>query len=80
MKTLNDHIEINPKILVGKPVIAGTRIAVDLILGKLAHGENIEGILEDYPQVTRDDIQAVMQYAQNTIKKEEIYPLRFAHD
>ena len=59
MKTYwKDHIETNPKILVGKPVIKGTRIAVDFILELLVQGWTIEKILKNYPQLKKEDIQA----------------------
>ena len=56
-------IESNPKIMVGKPVIRGTRITVELILDKLAAGETVEQILEDYPHLTREGIRAASEFA-----------------
>ena len=56
-------IESNPKIMVGKPVIRGTRITVELILDKLAAGETVEQILEDYPHLTREGIRAALKFA-----------------
>ena len=56
-------IESNPKIMVGKPVIRGTRITVELILDKLAAGEMVEQILEDYPHLTREGIRAALEFA-----------------
>ena len=58
-----DHIVSNPEVLVGKPVVKGTRISVELILGWLADGWTFEQILESYPHITRDDIQAALAYA-----------------
>lgn len=59
----------NPKILAGKPVIAGTRIPVSLILNLLAHGQTIEEIADDYPDLTAEDIKAVIEYAQKAVEK-----------
>jgi len=56
-------IESNPKIMVGKPVIRGTRITVELILDKLAAGETVEQILEDYSHLTREGIRAALEFA-----------------
>ncbi len=56
----HDRITTNPDVLVGKPVIKGTRISVELILGWLAHGWSYEDILESYPHITRDDILAAL--------------------
>lgn len=55
-------IEINPKIMMGKPVIKGTRITVELILEKLSYGETIEDILVAYPHITRENIQASLAF------------------
>lgn len=57
------HIEINPQILVGKPVIKGTRISVELILDRLADGWGVEEILNAYPHITRKDVLAVIAFA-----------------
>lgn len=62
-------IEINPKIMFGKPVIAGTRIPVEIILDKLAAGQTIREILEDYPRLTKGDIQTAIDYANSLVKK-----------
>lgn len=60
----------NPKILAGKPVIAGTRIPVTLILNLLAHGQTIAGIIGDFPDLTEEDIKAAVKYAEKTIERE----------
>jgi uncharacterized protein (DUF433 family) len=59
--TITDRIEINPKIMMGKPVIRGTRIAVELILRKLGEGAKEVDLLEAYPQLKREGIQAAMR-------------------
>jgi uncharacterized protein (DUF433 family) len=70
-----ERIVVNPKVLVGKPVIKGTRISVELILELLAERWTHEQILKSYPQLTEEDIWAVLQYAAETIKEEKVYPL-----
>jgi uncharacterized protein (DUF433 family) len=57
------RIEINPEVMLGKPVIAGTRIPVEQILRKLAADMNVEAVLRDHPRLTRDDIHAALAYA-----------------
>lgn len=70
-----DHIEVNPKILVGKPVIKGTRISVDFILELLAQGWTNEQILKNYTQLKKDDIQVALEYSAHSLKLESLYPL-----
>jgi uncharacterized protein (DUF433 family) len=60
-------IEADPGIMVGKPVIKGTRITVELILDKLAEGQTVEQILEDYPHLTREGVQAALRYAAESV-------------
>lgn len=62
----------DPNILVGKPVIKGTRIPVSLILNLLAHGYNIERVIEAYPVLKTEDIQAALEYAEEIIDREHI--------
>lgn len=61
--------------MMGKPVIKGTRITVELILEKLAAGETIEQILEEHPQLTREAIQAALAFAAEVLKSDVIYPI-----
>jgi len=61
--SLSNRIEINPEIMLGKPVIKGTCITVEMIIKKLAQDVAIEDILADFPRLTRDDIQAALAYA-----------------
>lgn len=61
-------IECNPSIMMGKPVIAGTRLPVDLILEKIAAGETIEQLLEEYPRLTDEGIRAAFYYVVQTIR------------
>ncbi len=66
-----DRIESDPKVMFGKPVIKGTRIPVDLILRKLSEGADKEDLLEAYPNITNEDIQAVLAYASKVLSFEE---------
>lgn len=61
-----ERIEINPSVMLGKPVIRGTRITVELILRKLAEGATEAELLEDYPHLTTEDIRAAMAYGAAT--------------
>ena len=70
-----ERIIIDPAILTGKPVIKGTRIAVEFLLELLAEGWSHKEILCNYPSVTDDDIQAALHYAAETLKRERVYPL-----
>ena len=70
-----ERIEINPTILVGKPVIRGTRLAVEFILDLMAEGWTTEQILENYPSLVIEDLQAVLRYAADSIKHERVFPL-----
>ncbi len=70
---VNDRITVNPEILVGKPIIRGTRISVEFILELLASGMSIEDILEGYPHLKKEDILAAIEYAAKRLKHEEIY-------
>ncbi|MGH7813399.1 MAG: DUF433 domain-containing protein [Candidatus Binataceae bacterium] len=56
------RVDINPKVMLGKPVIKGTRITVELILRKLAEGETERELLEDYPHLTKEDLRAAVAY------------------
>ena len=70
-----DRIVVDPRVMVGKPVIKGTRVPVDAILRRLAEGMSIDEILEEYPNLTREDISAALEYAEEIIRGEEIIPL-----
>jgi uncharacterized protein (DUF433 family) len=67
-----ERIEINPEVMLGKPVIRGTRIPVELVLRKLSEGATENDLLEAYPRLTRPDIQAAFAYAANTLSHETI--------
>lgn len=63
--TITERIEINPKVMMGKPVIRGTRIPVELILRKISGGASESDLLEAYPKLTHEDIQAAIRYSIN---------------
>jgi len=69
---ISEHIDINPEVMSGKPVIRGTRIPVELVLRKLGEGIAENDLLEAYPRLTRKDIRAAMTYAAETIACEEL--------
>ena len=69
--TITDRIEMNPKVMMGKPVIRGTRVTVELILRKLSEGAREADLLAAYPKLTREDIQAAVRYAADTVAHEE---------
>ena len=67
--TIPDRIEINPRVMLGKPVIRGTRIPVELLLRKLGEGAPEADLLEAYPQLVREDIQAARLYGGQVQRK-----------
>ena len=69
---IQERIEINPEVMLGKPVIRGTRITVELILRKLSEGATEADLLEGYPRLTRQDIQAALAYAASLLAHETI--------
>jgi uncharacterized protein (DUF433 family) len=71
-----DHIVTDSEVLTGKPVIRGTRLAVDFILALLADGWTEQQILENYPSVSAEALRAVFAYAAETLGDEAIYPIR----
>lgn len=73
-----DRIIIDPKILLGKPVIKGTRLAVELIVELLAQGWDKSEILRNYPGIAHEDITACLKYATNLLKAEKIYPFELS--
>jgi uncharacterized protein (DUF433 family) len=75
-ETLLDRITINPKVMVGKPVIKGTRIPVELILRMLAQGISQEEILKEYPRLQPEDIRAALAYAGEVVAGEEVFLLQ----
>ena len=68
------HIETNPNVLYGKPVINNTRIPVDLILEKLADGYSYDNLIDAYPKLKNEDIIACLLFASESIKNELVFP------
>lgn len=71
---LRKKIVVDPKIMVSKPIIKGTRIPVDAIIQRIADCMSIKEILEDYPNLTKEDIKAALQYTVEIIRGEDIIP------
>lgn len=69
------RITLNPKVMVGKPVIRGTRLTVEYILNLLAHGSTAEEILEEYEGLTQEDIQACFLFATESLAHTDFMPL-----
>jgi uncharacterized protein (DUF433 family) len=76
-QALLKRITVNPKIFGGKPIIRGHRLAVEHVLGMLAAGDTPEVILQGYPWLEREDIQACLAYAHRLVGHERIEPLSF---
>jgi len=72
--TIQERIEMNPDVMLGKPVIRGTRIPVELIVRKIAEGATEAVLLDAYPRLTRDDIRAALRFAADTLAHEEVLP------
>ncbi len=70
-----DRIEINPKVMLGKPVIRGTRVPIELILRKLSEGGTEADLLAAYPRLTSEDIRAAIRYAADSVAHEAIFPM-----
>jgi uncharacterized protein (DUF433 family) len=68
-----DRIAIDPNVFVGKPVIKGTRMAVEFVIDLLARGWTTEQILHEYDHLTTEDIQACLAYASDMLKSERVY-------
>lgn len=67
-----ERITVDPNVMLGKPIIKGTRITAELILKKLAEGMSFEELLEAYPHLTKEDILAVLSYSAEVISREEL--------
>jgi uncharacterized protein (DUF433 family) len=71
-------IQSDPAVMMGKPVIAGTRITVELVLEKLAAGESIEQVLDSHPRLTREGVLAALDFAARALRADVVYPI--AHE
>lgn len=74
-ETWKDRIELRPEVLAGKPVVRGTRIAVEFVIQLLGNGWSYADILEQYDQLSEADIQACLAYAGEVLKSERVYPV-----
>ena len=74
---LLERITVNPNIFSGKPIIRGRRLAVEHVLGMLAAGDTAETLLQGYPWLEKEDIQACLVYARRVVGHERIEPLKF---
>jgi len=72
---MNNLIQSDPSIMMGKPVIAGTRITVELILEKLAAGESVEQIVDAHPRLSREAVLAALDFASKVLKADVVYPV-----
>ncbi len=72
------RIVVDPAILVGKPLIRGTRLSVEFVLGLLAAGWSHQQVLDSYPHISEPDIRACLAYAEELLREEHVYPLRTA--
>lgn len=70
--SIHERIEYNPRVMLGKPVIRGTRVPVELILRKLGEGATEEDLLDGYPQLTGEDIRAAVAYVADVVASEEL--------
>lgn len=70
---MNDRITLDPAVLVGKPVIRGTRLSVEFVVGLLAQGWAESEVIDEY-QIERDDLQACLAYAHQLLAEERLYP------
>jgi len=70
MEKLLNRIAVNPNVLVGKPVIKGTRIPVYLVVQLIAAGMNIKDVLKEYPELKEDDVKAALLYASKLLERE----------
>ena len=68
-----DRVTLNPQVLAGKPVVKGTRIAVEFVIDLLARGWPVARILHEYDHLTADDVQACLAYASAALKSEHVY-------
>lgn len=72
----SQHVTSDPQVLAGKPVVRGTRLAVDFILGLFASGWTQDQVLQNYPSLTPDALKAVFAYAADVLHEEVIFPVR----
>ena len=74
MSTQHPRITLDPKVLLGKPVISGTRLSVEFVIGLMADGWSETEILANYPGITHADVIACLAYARDTVSSERVFP------
>lgn len=72
----NPHIISDPDVMMGKPVVAGTRVTVEMILEKLASGETIQQVADEHPRLTKESVRAAPAFAGEALRADVVYPLR----
>lgn len=75
MRAVNDFIECNPKVMMGKPVVRGTRITVEHILENLGAGETVEQVLAAHPRLSREAVLAAIEFGARALRADVVYPL-----
>ena len=73
--TYLDRIIIDPNIMVGKPVVRGTRIPVELVLKRLSQDLTLESLFASYPRLTEEDVKACLEYAHSVVEGESVFPV-----
>ncbi|MGI8910246.1 MAG: DUF433 domain-containing protein [Rubrobacteraceae bacterium] len=73
-----DLITSDPKVMMGKPTVAGTRVTVELILEKLAAGETVEQVVGEHPRLTEEGVRAALAFAGQALRADVVYPVRDA--
>ncbi len=72
---MNQRVTSDPRVMMGKPVVGGTRITVESILERLGAGETVEQILEAHPRLTAEGVQAALAFAARALKADVVYPV-----
>lgn len=75
-KEWKDFIKSDPGVMMGKPVIAGTRVTVEQILEKLAAGETVEQIIDEHPRLTKEGVYAALSFASEALRADVVYPIQ----
>jgi uncharacterized protein (DUF433 family) len=74
MEAIEQRIVLDPAVLAGKPIVRGTRLSVEFIIGLMADGWSETDVLANYPGLTREDIAACLAYARNVLNSERVFP------
>ena len=74
MEAIEQRIVLDPAVLAGKPIVRGTRLSVEFIIGLMADGWSEADILANYPGLTHEDIAACLTYARNVLNSERVFP------